>query len=89
MNISELKRRYTQQNIGSSTVSEILLQATRLHCGWDMDNFVWLVKLSDGTKEALATDHGSLYKIDPTELIEAISEAAQSIKELTAILEVM
>ncbi len=68
-------------------VKRVLLTATIMHTGWELDNEAWLVELDDGRKVALTTNHGGVCEMDIDEISEKYQEtlsSAESINKLMA-----
>lgn len=86
MNISEMKRLYTQQNLGKSLISKVLIEGVVAHVRRESDDYIWLVLLADGSKELLSTNHGTLCKITKDDLLSYIHDTKVSLASLEAVL---
>lgn len=84
MNTSEMKRRYTQSGLGGKglSVTSVITEVEIAHVGWEMDNKLWLVLLSDGSKQVLGTNHGGLCTVTKNGLTIFLNDAKDRFENL-------
>lgn len=72
---------------GFGKVKAVLHTATLLYKGWEMDNHGWIVEIEDGSKLALTTSHGGLYRWAKKEAEEKLRETEASAESIRKALE--
>jgi len=74
----EAKRDRAEQLLGGPC--RLVATAPRLHQGWELDEWIWLVEFN-GRTVALSTDHGSLRIMDAASIRDDLAryEAAGAI----------
>lgn len=79
--LQELQQAALRRGLGD--IESVLHTAIVLYEGWEMDNKMWVVKMTDGSVVALTTSHGGLYKMGMEEINESIELAQMSVNQLT------
>jgi hypothetical protein len=64
----------------------ILADAPVLYNGWEMDNEICAVEMSDGSVSLVTTSHGRIYIAKTSELTEKIAEYEQAIEQSKTLL---
>lgn len=66
---------------------EILYAFKIAHVGWEMDNDLWLVKLSDGSTQVFGTNHGGLCEVSKKELQQYLADAKERYENLALLMD--
>ena len=74
---------------GLGKITRVLCEATILYQGWEMDNKVWIIEMSDGSKCAFGTSHGGicLWTLEDAKTkLRELFESAESIRKAIKIM---
>ena len=66
--------------------AEILERAVVLRIGWEMDNEVCAVRMNDGSKILVGTNHGGVYEIEESELREDMQNYRAALEQSDKVL---
>lgn len=66
--------------------NKVIMSATQLHEGWEMDNEVWIEDVDDGYFRLYSTSHGAKKEISQSVLEKKIQETRDSLFDLELIL---
>lgn len=67
---------------GYPNAVKVLHVVTILHCGWELDNYGWIVEMADKSLKAFTTNHTGLCEWSLSELEEKIKETEESLTSL-------
>ena len=67
---------------GNPNAVKVVHVVTILHCGWELDNYGWIVEMADKSLKAFTTNHAGLCEWTLSELEEKIKETEESLTGL-------